>query len=221
VILLDPEAKPLKFFVGEGHRQDMIDFVQVALEVFKDQLESPKIKELPTFDLGQHLNSTVLRFPGKIHLNQGRIFIADSGNHRILITGKHFGDFVTTLLKKHIYNILVSIKHIYDISLHFSSNLMISRHFDIFFQINSEKFKISSAMVSEVTPTVNLTNHDLTHPKAWPLILQPTAFTFVTLEIMSFDVPTLNRDKYLRLPEMATKVEIATWFPVKKVFKWL
>ncbi len=82
LLLLDPNGKPLKFFVGEGHREDIIEFVSVAKEVYKDNLT--KDLRLPKLKLGQVLNQTVLKYPGNIHVQENNLFIADTGNHRIL-----------------------------------------------------------------------------------------------------------------------------------------
>ena len=60
VVLLGPDVKPLKFFVGEGHRESMIAFTKAALEFFRDDLVTRK---LPKIQVGLH-TSSCLKFPG-------------------------------------------------------------------------------------------------------------------------------------------------------------
>ena len=84
VLLCDPFGKPLKFFVGEGHRQDMIDFVEVALKVFAKDLGGEV--EVPTIEYGLKSSESFLKYPGKVLVKDDLIFVADSGNHRIVIS---------------------------------------------------------------------------------------------------------------------------------------
>lgn len=84
VVLCGPDGKPLKFFVGEGHKQDMIDFVKAALEVFHDDLQVEK-KSLPKIEKGLSVTDSPLKFPGKVLVSENCVFIADTGNHRILL----------------------------------------------------------------------------------------------------------------------------------------
>jgi len=85
VLLCDPDGKPLKYFVGEGHRQDMIDCVNIATEVFKDELEIPRQITLPKIEHGLHAPESVLKYPGKVFCHENLIFISDTSNHRIVV----------------------------------------------------------------------------------------------------------------------------------------
>ena len=90
VLLCDPFGKPLKFFVGEGHRQDMIDFVQIAMEFFKEEIKNNKLEaELPPLEFGLQPVESFLKYPGKVLVQNDLIFISDSGNHRIIIGDLH------------------------------------------------------------------------------------------------------------------------------------
>ena len=84
ILLCDPFGKPLKFFVGEGHRQDMIDFVEVALKVFEKDLGGGI--EVPKIEYGLKSSESFLKYPGKVLVKDDFIFVADSGNHRIVIS---------------------------------------------------------------------------------------------------------------------------------------
>jgi len=85
VLLCDPHGKPLKFFVGEGHRQDMIDCVKIAFEVFRDELEKPCQITLPKIQLGLYATESVLKYPGKVFWCDNLIYISDTSNHRIIV----------------------------------------------------------------------------------------------------------------------------------------
>ena len=85
-VVLCFDGKPLKFFVGEGHRQNMIDFVQVALEHFKEDLNKAGTRlPLPKMEVGLRLHESPLKFPGKVLVQDGLVFISDTGNHRIIV----------------------------------------------------------------------------------------------------------------------------------------
>ncbi len=85
MLLCDPDGKPLKFFVGEGHRQAMIDCVKIAFEVFKDDLEKPCQNPLPKIQLGLHASESILKYPGKVFCQDNLIFISDTSNHRLVV----------------------------------------------------------------------------------------------------------------------------------------
>ena len=83
-VVLCYEGRPLKFFVGEGHRETMLEFVSVALEIFQEDLTKAKKLALPEIKAGLSIESP-LRYPGKVLVQDNRIFISDTGNHRIVI----------------------------------------------------------------------------------------------------------------------------------------
>jgi thiol-disulfide isomerase/thioredoxin len=83
-VVLGPDGQFLQTFVGEGHRENLIEFIEVSLEHFKTRivpcsidisLEKDKISETP------------LQFPGKIASTKDGKFLAvsDTGHHRILV----------------------------------------------------------------------------------------------------------------------------------------
>lgn len=83
-VVLGPDGQFLQTFVGEGHRENLIEFIEVSLEHFKTRivpcsidisLEKDKISETP------------LQFPGKIASTKDGKFlsVSDTGHHRILV----------------------------------------------------------------------------------------------------------------------------------------
>ena len=105
VLLCDPFGKPLKFFVGEGHRQEMIDFVQIAMEFFKEEIQHNKLEaKLPPLEFGLQPIESVLKYPGKVLVQNDLIFISDSGNHRIII-GDLLGNIKVCYLEIFLFNI--------------------------------------------------------------------------------------------------------------------
>ena len=104
VLLCDPFGKPLKFFVGEGHRQDMIDFVQISMEFFKEEIQNNKLEvKLPPLEFGLQSVESVLNYPGKVLVQNDLIFISDSGNHRIVIGDLHGNIKVCNILISRIF----------------------------------------------------------------------------------------------------------------------
>ena len=86
VLLCDPDGKPIKFFVGEGHREQMIEFVNVALEFYDENLSKVSRITLPKIDINSSVTVSTLRFPGKITVHNEKLYISDSGSHRVLIS---------------------------------------------------------------------------------------------------------------------------------------
>ncbi len=85
VLLCGPDGKPLKFFVGEGNRAKMIEFLHIAKDFFElNSIE--KLAELPKIELGKVMTDSPLRYPGKVHVSADKIFISDTGNHRVIVT---------------------------------------------------------------------------------------------------------------------------------------
>lgn len=93
LLIVGPAGQPLAILMGEGHRDELFLYVEVALKYFKS-LKKISSHNLP-LELAGHLSSTsggdsVLSFPGKVAVfSEGsvdRLVIADSGNNRILVT---------------------------------------------------------------------------------------------------------------------------------------
>lgn len=91
LLMIGPTGELLAVFVGEGHRDELILFVEVALTYFKSLNKIFK-NDLP-LQLECHLLATVdnknLLFPSKLEIFQNEqgenLIIADTGNNRILI----------------------------------------------------------------------------------------------------------------------------------------
>ena len=62
----------------------MIDCVNIATEVFKDELEIPRQITLPKIEHGLHAPESVLKYPGKVFCHENLIFISDTSNHRLV-----------------------------------------------------------------------------------------------------------------------------------------
>jgi thiol-disulfide isomerase/thioredoxin len=83
--LIDPNGKVVRGFAGEGN------FEALDLEIAKliKEFKGKGLKETPIeFKLAKEKNVTPLFFPGKVLADaaSGRLFIADSTDHRIVIT---------------------------------------------------------------------------------------------------------------------------------------
>lgn len=87
LVLVDPAGYILGAVSGEGHREQLDTIIAAALEAYR---EGGLLDEQP---LPLHLESearvdTPLAYPGKIlaHPESNRLFISDSGHHRIVIS---------------------------------------------------------------------------------------------------------------------------------------
>lgn len=79
VVVLDPEGNIVGVSRGEGKRKQLDDLIANYLSGRKSDIASGtfKVKLSPE-------SATALRFPGKVHASEGRLFISDSGRNRIL-----------------------------------------------------------------------------------------------------------------------------------------
>ncbi|XP_017886352.1 NHL repeat-containing protein 2 isoform X2 [Ceratina calcarata] len=93
LVMIGPSGELLAVFVGEGHRDELILYVDVALRYFKS-LKKIRDNDIP-LQLARHLlpvagNGSDLLFPGKLELfrnEQGeRLIVSDTGNNRILVS---------------------------------------------------------------------------------------------------------------------------------------
>lgn len=85
-----PKGQPLFVLVGEGHRDEMLTYVGVALAYF-NSLKEISDHEIP-LKPAQHLlplSKDVILFPGKVQTfeshNVERVIVSDTGNNRILV----------------------------------------------------------------------------------------------------------------------------------------
>ena len=89
-MVLDPKGRPVRKFVGEGHRDELIEFVQIAEDLFEElHLKNKDVVELPILNIGSVIKPSFLSYPGKIHAStDGKIFISDTSHHRILVVNE-------------------------------------------------------------------------------------------------------------------------------------
>ncbi|XP_052102272.1 NHL repeat-containing protein 2-like [Mytilus californianus] len=83
-VVVGPDGQFLQTFVGEGHRENLLEFIDESLAYFKDKINPCDLK----LSLEKEkINETPLQFPGKVTTsNDGKILVvSDTGHHRILI----------------------------------------------------------------------------------------------------------------------------------------
>lgn len=68
----------LHLLLGEGHKEEMIDFVGSAIEVYEDQIKSHPLPISP----GETLHCS---YPTKVLADDGVLVISDSGLHKVFI----------------------------------------------------------------------------------------------------------------------------------------
>lgn len=88
-IVVGPGGEFLQTYVGEGHRQKLIEFVCVALNYYRDK-EFISKSSLPLRLEKENLPLSPLHFPGKICVSEdgNKLVVSDTGHHRILVLGK-------------------------------------------------------------------------------------------------------------------------------------
>lgn len=98
--VVSPKGKLLAMLAGEGHRQDIDELLQAALEYYGEQgdLKNDPLPISLEKDKDSRVAKSPLRFPGKIatDLKNKRLFIADSSQHRIVVTDLK-GNFITQI----------------------------------------------------------------------------------------------------------------------------
>ncbi|XP_055955641.1 NHL repeat-containing protein 2 [Patella vulgata] len=83
-VIVGPQGQFLYNLVGEGHKDQLFEFVDIAVEYFKTVGEI-KSHDLPISLEKNRLPDSPLKFPGKIEFNGDSLIISDSGNHRLVI----------------------------------------------------------------------------------------------------------------------------------------
>jgi thiol-disulfide isomerase/thioredoxin len=100
VAVVSPTGKLLLSLSGEGHRRDLDDILTAALEYYGEQgmLNATPVPEALEKNKDSRLATSPLRFPGKIAIDaaNSRLFISDSGNHRIVVTELNTGKFIAS-----------------------------------------------------------------------------------------------------------------------------
>ncbi|KAG6459354.1 hypothetical protein O3G_MSEX011337 [Manduca sexta] len=93
LLVLGPNNKPLFIFTGEGHREELVEYVGVTLQHFSARLSTVSLPISPSTHLLPKEES-LLHFPGKVALNpfyRGRtdepfLAVSDTGHNRVLLT---------------------------------------------------------------------------------------------------------------------------------------
>ncbi|KAG2443188.1 hypothetical protein HYH02_009265 [Chlamydomonas schloesseri] len=89
--VVSPRGRLIAMLSGEGHRQDLEDLINAALQYYGEKGELDGSTPLP-LELERNKQQTgaasPLRYPGKLatDLAGGRLFVADSNNHRVVVT---------------------------------------------------------------------------------------------------------------------------------------
>lgn len=85
LVLIDPAGNITLRVSGEGHREVLRSAIDALISIYREMgtLDEHPVKFESESD---GLEASPLRFPGKIVVRQGTIFIADSNRNRILVT---------------------------------------------------------------------------------------------------------------------------------------
>ncbi|XP_063818629.1 NHL repeat-containing protein 2 isoform X2 [Pseudophryne corroboree] len=86
LVLLGPQGNLLFSLVGEGHKENLFLFTSMALKFYKERNEIQS-GQIPRQLYRNSLPESPLLFPGKVAVDVagGRLVIADTGHHRILV----------------------------------------------------------------------------------------------------------------------------------------
>ena len=87
LVFISPEGRLIHYIIGEGHTDEMNIFIDIAHAYYSNS------NRLASNAIGISLErdraiACQLSFPGKIALNQTHLFVADSGNHRLLMINR-------------------------------------------------------------------------------------------------------------------------------------
>lgn len=90
LVILGPRGNLLFSLIGEGHKDKLFSYTSIALKYYKDrgQIRDGKIG-IKLFK--ESLPPSPLLFPGKVAADPttGRLVVADTGHHRILVLQKN------------------------------------------------------------------------------------------------------------------------------------
>jgi hypothetical protein len=89
LMVLGPNNQILFTLMGEGNRELLIEFVGIALDVYREK-DLIRPSNLPIDLAKHHLPSSLLKFPGKVDVDEkgDRLAVSDIGHHRVLILDK-------------------------------------------------------------------------------------------------------------------------------------
>ncbi|XP_014164357.1 NHL repeat-containing protein 2 [Geospiza fortis] len=90
LVILGPRGNMLFSLVGEGHREKLFLFTSITLKFYKERGQI-KDNNIGIKLYRDSLPPSPLLFPGKVTVDDsgGRLVIADTGHHRILVTRKN------------------------------------------------------------------------------------------------------------------------------------
>eukprot|EP00268_Persea_americana_P050094 TRINITY_DN5423_c0_g1_i14.p1 TRINITY_DN5423_c0_g1~~TRINITY_DN5423_c0_g1_i14.p1 ORF type:complete len:1112 (-),score=203.72 TRINITY_DN5423_c0_g1_i14:364-3300(-) len=95
--IISPNGKLLAQISGEGHRQDLDDLVEAALQFYggKKILDNSRLPLALEKDNARPILTSPLKFPGKLAIDvlNNRLFISDSNHNRIVVTDLE-GNFI-------------------------------------------------------------------------------------------------------------------------------
>lgn len=103
LVILGPRGNMLFSLVGEGHREKLFLFTSITQKFYKERGQI-KDNNIGIKLYRDSLPPSPLLFPGKVTVDDsgGRLVIADTGHHRILVTRKN-GQILHTIGGKDIY----------------------------------------------------------------------------------------------------------------------
>ncbi|XP_050314599.1 NHL repeat-containing protein 2 isoform X2 [Anthonomus grandis grandis] len=92
LLMLGPNANPIVMLTGEGHKEELLDYIRVALDYYREQnlISYHKLPIKSAFRLLPDFKGPLL-FPGKVAYfnsehNEQLLAISDTGNNRVLVT---------------------------------------------------------------------------------------------------------------------------------------
>ena len=92
LVIIGPDRQLLYYIIGEGHGAELMAFMDVAVQYYQS---SGRLSRDPVgISLEKRTaESSLLRHPGKVCLDSGgeRLFVADTGNNRILAVSRATG----------------------------------------------------------------------------------------------------------------------------------
>lgn len=88
LVLIDPEGYDIGHFSGEGNRDLLDELIAQLIERYQEQGTTDFREIQLTLEKQKHPSVTPLAFPGKVFADEtgNRLFIADTGHHRIVVT---------------------------------------------------------------------------------------------------------------------------------------
>ena len=83
LVIFGPQGNLLYTIIGEGHQKELMLFVDQAVGYYKN-IQKLSNHPLPISLLKDSMPASKLRFPGKVCVQGSKLFVSDSGHHRIL-----------------------------------------------------------------------------------------------------------------------------------------